>query len=156
MHLTNLSAYPPPKIEEYVGKEALYLLQNDLEGCGGLAATAAYTEAFRLITQFGVNDKALIVRISAARCLKAFANAVGPGLGVLELDAAANLCVKVQPKGKGQFPLAKKLGGGLHKHLVFPFVKGVKVGEAVGSGRVATGRRVRRTTTMREGTTLRG
>ena len=76
-------------------KEALCLLQNALEGCGGLAAAAAYTEAFRLITRFGVNDKAPIVRIAAARCLKAFANVGGPGLGVVELDASASLCVKV-------------------------------------------------------------
>lgn len=139
--------------EEYVRKEALYMLQNALEGCGGLAAAAAYTDAFRLIMRFGVVDKSSIVRIAAARCLKAFANVGGPGLGVAELDSSANLCVKafndpvssvrdafaealgallalgmnpeaqVQPKGKGQFTPAKKLEGGLQKHLVSPFVK---------------------------------
>ena len=71
------------------------MLQNALEGCGGLAAAAAYTEAFRLIMRFGVNDRAPIVRIAAARCLKAFANVGGPGLGVVELDTSASLCVKV-------------------------------------------------------------
>lgn len=79
-------------LKGYVRKEALYLLQNALEGCGGLAAAATYTEAFQLIMQFGVNHKAPIVRIATARCLKAFANAGGPSLGVVEL-ALQPVCV---------------------------------------------------------------
>lgn len=76
-------------------QEALRLLQNALEGSGGTAAASAYTEAFRLITRVGIGDKSFIVRIAAARCLKAFANIGGPGLGVGELDNSASYCVKV-------------------------------------------------------------
>lgn len=36
--------------EDYVRKEALYLHQNALEACGGLAIDTAYVEAFLLIT----------------------------------------------------------------------------------------------------------
>jgi hypothetical protein len=71
------------------------MLQNALEGSGGSAASSAYTEAFRLIMRFSVGDKSFIVRIAAARCLKAFANIGGPGLGVGELDNSASYCVKV-------------------------------------------------------------
>ena len=76
-------------------QEALRLLQSALKGSGGSAAASAYTEAFRLITRVGIGDKSFIVRIAAARCLKAFANIGGPGLGVGELDNSASFCVKV-------------------------------------------------------------
>ncbi|GAB4832300.1 hypothetical protein Ancab_006311 [Ancistrocladus abbreviatus] len=139
--------------EEYVRKEALYMLQNALEGCGSTAVSAAYTEAFRIILRFGVVDKSFIVRIAAARCLKAFANIGGPGFGIVELDNSAAACVKaledpvssvrdafaealgallalgmnpeaqVQPRGKGQFTPAKKLEGGLQRHMISPFIK---------------------------------
>ncbi|TYI72767.1 hypothetical protein E1A91_D07G082400v1 [Gossypium mustelinum] len=139
--------------EEFVRQEALLMLQNALEGCGGSAAASAYTEAFRLITRFGIGDKAFVVRIAAARCLKAIANIGGPGLGVAEFDSLATYCVKaledsvtsvrdafaealgslvalgmnpeaqVQPRGKGPFPPPKKLEGGLQRHLALLFTK---------------------------------
>ncbi|XP_062009645.1 protein SWEETIE isoform X1 [Rosa rugosa] len=139
--------------EEFVRQEALYMLQNALEGSGGSAAASAYTEAFRLIMRFAVGDKSFLVRIAAARCLKAFAIIGGPGLGVGELDNSASFCAKaledpvssvrdafaealgsllalgmnpdaqVQPRGKGPFPPAKKLEGGLQRHLALPFTK---------------------------------
>lgn len=71
------------------------MLQNALEGCGGAAAASAYTDAFRIIMRIGIVDKSSIVRVAAARCLKAFANIGGPGLGVGELDNASSSCVKV-------------------------------------------------------------
>lgn len=70
------------------------MLQNALEGSGGSAASLAYTESFRLIMRFAVGDKSSIVRIAAARCLKAFATIGGPGLGVGELENSASYCVK--------------------------------------------------------------
>ncbi|KAG6716276.1 hypothetical protein I3842_04G041200 [Carya illinoinensis] len=139
--------------EEFVRQEALYMLQNALEGSGGSAASSAYTEAFRLIMRFAVGDKSFVCRIAAARCLKAFAHIGGPGLGVGELDNAASYCVKaledpissvrdafaealgsllalgmnpdaqVQPRGKVPSPPAKKLEGGLQRHLALPFRK---------------------------------
>ncbi|OMO80110.1 Armadillo-like helical, partial [Corchorus capsularis] len=139
--------------EEFVRQEALVMLQNALEGSAGSAAALAYTEAFRLITRFAIGDKAFVVRIAAARCLKAFANIGGPGLGIGELDSLASNCVKaledpitsvrdafaealgslialglnpeaqVQPRGKGPSPSAKKLEGGLQKYLALPFTK---------------------------------
>ncbi|KAL2926686.1 Protein SWEETIE [Bienertia sinuspersici] len=136
---------------EYVRKEALHMLQNAMEGCGGSAAATAYTEAFRLIMRVGVVDKSSIVRIAAARCLKTFANVGGPGLGAAELDSSASTCAfndpvssvrdafaealgavlalgmnpdaQVQLRGKGHLVSAKKLEDGLQKHLVSPFVK---------------------------------
>ncbi|KAL2896473.1 Protein SWEETIE [Bienertia sinuspersici] len=136
---------------EYVRKEALHMLQNAMEGCGGSAAATAYTEAFRLIMRVGVVDKSSIVRIAAARCLKTFANVGGPGLGAAELDSSASTCAfndpvssvrdafaealgavlalgmnpdaQVQLRGKGHLASAKKLEDGLQKHLVSPFVK---------------------------------
>lgn len=83
------------KLQEFVRQEALLLLQNALEGSGGSAAASAYSEAFRLIMRFAVGDKSFVVRIAAARCLKAFANIGGPGLGVVGLDNSASHCVKV-------------------------------------------------------------
>ncbi|CAN4083221.1 unnamed protein product [Withania somnifera] len=138
--------------EEFVREEALQMLQNALEGCGGGAAASAYTDAFRIIMRTGIVDKSSIVRVAAARCLKAFASIGGPGLGIGELDNAASSCVKaledpissvrdafaealgallglgmnpaaqVQPRGKGHFT-PKKLDGGLERHLTLPFVK---------------------------------
>ncbi|KAH1200450.1 Protein SWEETIE [Glycine max] len=142
--------------EEFVRQEALYMLRNALEGSGGSAASTAYSEAFRLIMRSATGDKSFAVRIAAARCLKAFASIGGPGLGVAELDNSASYCVKadpvssvrdafaetlgsllalgmnpeaqVQPRGKGPLPQAKKLEGGLQKHLILAFTKasGVK------------------------------
>ncbi|XP_024037767.1 protein SWEETIE isoform X2 [Citrus clementina] len=139
--------------EEFVRQEALLLLQNALEGSGGSAAASAYSEAFRLIMRFAIVDKSFVVRIAGARCLKAFAHIGGPCLGVGELDNSATHCVKaiedpiasvrdafaealgsllalgmnpqaqVQPKGKGPFPPAKKLEGGLQRHLALPFTR---------------------------------
>ncbi|KAK2663047.1 hypothetical protein Ddye_001621 [Dipteronia dyeriana] len=139
--------------EEFVRQEALLLLQNALEGSGGSAALSAYSEAFRLITRFAIGDKSFVVRIAAARCLKAFAHIGGPGLGVGELDNLSSHCVKaledpissvrdafaealglllalgmnpqaqVQPRGKGLSPPARKLEGGLQRHLALPFTK---------------------------------
>ncbi|OIT22627.1 PREDICTED: HEAT repeat-containing protein 5B [Nicotiana attenuata] len=138
--------------EDFVREEALQMLQNALEGCGGAAAASAYTDAFRIIMRIGIVDKSSIVRVAAARCLKAFANIGGPGLGVGELDNASSSCVKaledpissvrdafaealgallglgmnpdaqVQPRGKSHFT-PKKLDGGLERHLTLPFVK---------------------------------
>ncbi|XP_060193029.1 protein SWEETIE [Lycium barbarum] len=138
--------------EDFVREEALQMLQNALEGSGGGAAAAAYTDAFRVIMRTGIVDKSSIVRVAAARCLKAFANIGGPGLGVGELDNASSSCVKaledplssvrdafaealgallglgmnpdaqVQPRGKSHFT-PKKLDGGLERHLTSPFVK---------------------------------
>ncbi|KAG6392631.1 hypothetical protein SASPL_146855 [Salvia splendens] len=137
--------------EDFVRQEALRMLHNALEGSDGSAASAAYTEAFRVIMRVGVGDKSPRVKIAAARCLKAFANIGGPGLGIGELENCLSYCVKaledpvkpvrdafadalgallalgmnpdaqVQPKGKGTTP--KKLEGGLQKHLALPFSK---------------------------------
>ncbi|KAM7524202.1 hypothetical protein LguiA_014104 [Lonicera macranthoides] len=138
--------------EDYVRQEALHMLRNALEGSGGNAALSAYAEAYRIIMRLAVGDKSFIVRIAAARCLKAFANIGGPGLGVGELDNSASFCVKaledpvssvrdafaealgallalgmnpeaqVQPKGKGP-STPKKHEAGLQKHLSMPFTK---------------------------------
>ncbi|KAK4799124.1 hypothetical protein SAY86_024489 [Trapa natans] len=139
--------------EEFVRKEALLLLQNALEGSGGCAAFNAYIEAFRVIMRYAIGDKSFVVRIASARCLRAFANIGGPGLGVAELDTSASSCVKaledpissvrdafaealglilalglnpeaqVQPRGKGPVVVAKKLEGALQRHLISPFIK---------------------------------
>lgn len=71
------------------------MLQNALEGSGGCAASSAYTEAFRIVTRSAIMDKSFVVRIAAARCIKAFADIGGPGLGIAELDTSASHCVKV-------------------------------------------------------------
>lgn len=81
-------------LQEFVRQEALHMLQNALEGSGGSAASSAYTESFRLIMRSAVGDKSFLVRIAAARCLKAFALIGGPGLGVGELENSASHCVK--------------------------------------------------------------
>lgn len=83
------------QLQDYVRQEALHMLRNALEGSSGNAALSAYTEAYRIIMRLAVGDKSFIVRIAAARCLKAFANIGGPGLGVGELDNSASYCVKV-------------------------------------------------------------
>lgn len=83
------------QLQDFVRQEALQMLRNALEGSGGNAAFPAYAEAFRIIMRLAVGDKSFIVRIAAARCLKAFANIGGPGLGVGELDSSASYCVKV-------------------------------------------------------------
>lgn len=74
--------------------EALHMLQNALEGSGGNAASSAYSEAYRIILRSAMGDKSFSVRIAAARCLNAFANIGGPGLGVVELENSASYCVK--------------------------------------------------------------
>ncbi|MFS7973367.1 putative armadillo-like helical protein [Helianthus anomalus] len=139
--------------EDFVRREALQMLRNALEGSGGNGSFPAYAEAFKIIMRLGVGDKSFIVRKAAARCLKAFANIGGPGLGAGELDNSASHCVKVledressvrdafaealgallalglnpqaqvQPKGKNQSN-PKKLEGSLQKHLISPFNKG--------------------------------
>ncbi|XP_073057988.1 protein SWEETIE isoform X1 [Primulina eburnea] len=138
--------------EDFVRQEALHMLRNALEGSGGSANSAAYTEAFRAITRIGVVDKCFSVRIAAAKCLKSFANIGGPGIGLGELENCLSLCVKaledpvksvrdafaealgallalgmnpdaqVQPRGKSHVA-PKKLEGGLQKHLCIPFIK---------------------------------
>lgn len=72
------------------------MLRNALEGSDGNGSFPAYAEAFRIIMKLGVGDKSFIVRKAAARCLKAFANIGGPGLGVGELENSASHCVKVE------------------------------------------------------------
>ncbi|KAG5247535.1 HEAT repeat-containing protein [Salix suchowensis] len=139
--------------EDFVRQEALLMLEKALEGSGGSAASTAYTEAFRLITRIAIGDKSFVVRIAGARCLKVFASIGGPCLGVGEIENSASYCVKaledpvllvrdafsealgsllalgmnpeaqVQPRGKGPFPPAKKLEGGLQRHLALPFTK---------------------------------
>ncbi|KAJ8637016.1 hypothetical protein MRB53_011283 [Persea americana] len=139
--------------EDFVRQEALQMLQNALDGSGGIGASGAYSEAFRIVMRLGVGDKSFIVRIAAARCLKTFATIGGPGLGVVELESSATYCVKaledpvssvrdafaealgailalgmnpeaqVQPRGKSNPIAGKKLEGGLHKHLILPFMK---------------------------------
>lgn len=83
-------------LQDFVRKEALYMLHHALEGSGGCAAFPAYNESFRLITRLAIGDKSSVVRIAAARCLKAFANIGGPGLGVNDFDLIASYCVKVR------------------------------------------------------------
>ncbi|XP_039843667.1 protein SWEETIE-like isoform X8 [Panicum virgatum] len=139
--------------EDFVRQDALLLLENALEGSGGGGGAAAYQEAFRIIMRGGVSDKSFIVRVAAARCLKAFANIGGPGLGMAEFDNSMSYCVKgledtvssvrdsfaealgailalsVNPdaqvkKGwKKQTASAKKFEDGVQKHLIVPFVK---------------------------------
>jgi hypothetical protein len=83
------------KLQDFVRQDALLLLENALEGSGGGGSGAAYLEAFHIIMRGGISDKAYIVRVAAARCLKAFANIGGPGLGMAELDTSMSCCVKV-------------------------------------------------------------
>ncbi|XP_058736234.1 protein SWEETIE-like isoform X1 [Vicia villosa] len=153
LETTNIAAKLMKFNEEFVRQEALYMLRNALEGSGGSAASTAYSEGFRLIMRSAAGDKSFAVRIASARCLKAFASIGGPGLGVAELDNSASYCVKaledpvasvrdafaetlgsllalgmnpeaqIQPKGKGPLPQAKKLEGGLQKHLILAFTK---------------------------------
>lgn len=83
------------KLQDFVRQDAMQMLENALEGSGGSGASTAYSEAFRIIMRVGVNDKALIVRLAAARCLKTFASIGGPGLGITELENSIIHCVKV-------------------------------------------------------------
>ncbi|KAL3844866.1 hypothetical protein ACJIZ3_002269 [Penstemon smallii] len=152
LETTNIVAKLLKFAEDFVRREALHMLCNALEGSEGSAASAAYMEAFRVITRIGVGDKSLNVRIAAARCLKAFANIGGPSLGSGELENCLLSCVKaledpvesvrdafaealgallalgmnpdaqVQPRGKSHVT-PKKLEGGLQKHLAIPFTK---------------------------------
>ncbi|CAI0547652.1 unnamed protein product [Linum tenue] len=115
--------------EEFVRQEALLMLQKALEGSGGSAMASAYTEAYRVITRFGITDKSFIVRVAAARCLKALEDPVSSvrdafadALGSL-LALGMNPQAQVQPKGKGPSPPAKKLEGCLQRHLAVPFTK---------------------------------
>ncbi|XP_006656123.1 protein SWEETIE isoform X2 [Oryza brachyantha] len=138
--------------EDFVRQDALLLLENALEGSGGGGSGAAYLEAFRIIMR-GVNDKSFIVRVAAARCMKAIANIGGPGLGMAEFDTSMSCCVKgledhvssvrdafaealgsllalaVNPdaqvkKGvKKQNASGKKFDDSLQKHLILPFVR---------------------------------
>nr|KYP59481.1 HEAT repeat-containing protein 5B [Cajanus cajan] len=107
--------------EEFVRQEALYMLQNALEGSGGSAASTAYSEAFRLIMRSATGDKSFAVRIAAARCLKAFACIGGPGLDPVSsvrdafaetlgslLALGMNPEAQVQPRGKNPLPPGKK------------------------------------------------
>lgn len=71
------------------------MLGNAIEGCGGNGASAAYTEAFRIVVRIGVSDKSSFVRLAAAKCLKSLASVGGPGLGIAELESSASFCVKV-------------------------------------------------------------
>ncbi|CAN6221242.1 unnamed protein product [Urochloa humidicola] len=139
--------------EDFVRQDALLLLENALEGSGGGGGAAAYQEAFRIIMRGGVSDKSFIVRVVAARCLKAFANIGGPGLGMAEFDTSMSYCVKgledsvssvrdsfaealgamlalsvnpdaqVKKGGKKQTASVKKFEDGVQKHLILPFVK---------------------------------
>ncbi|XP_062179055.1 protein SWEETIE-like isoform X2 [Phragmites australis] len=139
--------------EDFVRQDALLLLENALDGFGGGGGASAYLEAFRIIMRGGVSDKSFIVRVAAARCLKAFANIGGPGLGMAELDTSMFYCVKgleddvssvrdsfaealgailalsvnpdaqVKKGGKKQSASAKKFEDGIQKHLILPFVK---------------------------------
>ncbi|KAL6603995.1 hypothetical protein ACP70R_044356 [Stipagrostis hirtigluma subsp. patula] len=139
--------------EDFLRQDALLLLESALEGSGGGGGAAAYQEAFRIIMRGGTSDKSFIVRVAAARCLKAFANIGGPGLGMAELDTSMSYCVKglednvssvrdsfaealgailalsvnpdaqVKKGGKKQSAPAKKFEDGIQKHLILPFVK---------------------------------
>lgn len=101
-------------LQDFVRQEALQMLQNALDGSGGLGASAAYSEAFRIVMRLGVGDKSFIVRIAAARCLMTFATIGGPGLGVTEIENSATYCVKVR------VPPQKKLCNFKHSfHLEF-------------------------------------
>ncbi|WVZ80108.1 hypothetical protein U9M48_027611 [Paspalum notatum var. saurae] len=132
---------------DFVRQDALLLLENALEGSGGGGGAAAYQEAFRIIMRGGISDKSFIVRVVAARCLKAFANIGGPGLGMAEFDTSMSYCVKgledsvssvrdsfaealgailalsVKKGGKKQTASANKFEDAVQKHLIVPFVK---------------------------------
>ncbi|KMZ69414.1 HEAT repeat-containing protein [Zostera marina] len=139
--------------EDFVRQDALQMLHNAIEGSAGSSASSAYSETFRVIMRHGLGDKMFVVRLVAAKCLKTFANIGGPGLGTSELENAASYCVKaledpissvrdafaealgalialgmnpetqVNQKGKNNSLPAKKFEGGLHKHLVLPFIR---------------------------------
>ncbi|KAK1288937.1 hypothetical protein QJS10_CPB19g01585 [Acorus calamus] len=94
METTSIAAKLMRFHEDFVRQEALLMLHNALEGSGGNGASAAYSEAFRIIMRVGLGDKSFIVRLASARCLKTFASIGGPGLGSNDLDSCASYCVK--------------------------------------------------------------
>uniref|UniRef100_A0A804JCK2 Uncharacterized protein n=1 Tax=Musa acuminata subsp. malaccensis TaxID=214687 RepID=A0A804JCK2_MUSAM len=140
--------------QDFVRKDALQMLGNALEGCGGSGPSTAYSEAYRMIMRVGVSDKSFIVRMAAARCLKAFASIGGPGLGITELENSILYCLKAldDPVSSVRDAFAEALGGllalamnpeaqvkqqgnkgpapvrmledGLQKHFILPFVRG--------------------------------
>ncbi|KAG6470886.1 hypothetical protein ZIOFF_071966 [Zingiber officinale] len=139
--------------EDFVRKDALQMLDNALEGCGGSGPFTAYSEAHRIVMRVGVTDKSFIVRLAAARCLKTFANIDSPGLGPAELEGSIVYCLKalVDPTSSVRDAFAEALGGllalatnpeaqvkrgnkitvpaqkledNLQKHFILPFVKG--------------------------------
>ncbi|XP_042445912.1 protein SWEETIE isoform X2 [Zingiber officinale] len=138
--------------EDFVRKDALQMLDNALEGCGGSGPFTAYSEAHRIVMRVGVTDKSFIVRLAAARCLKTFANIDSPGLGPAELEGSIVYCLKalVDPTSSVRDAFAEALGGllalatnpeaqvkrgnkitvpaqkledNLQKHFILPFVK---------------------------------
>ncbi|XP_020259958.1 HEAT repeat-containing protein 5B [Asparagus officinalis] len=139
--------------EDFVRQDALQMLENALGGSGGSGASAAYSEAFRIIMRVGASDKSPIVRIAAARCLKTLGSIGGPGLGITELENSIVHCVKaledpvssvrdafaealgallalamnpdeqVKQQGKNHPAAAKKLDDCLQKHLISPFTR---------------------------------
>ncbi|PKU62053.1 protein SWEETIE [Dendrobium catenatum] len=143
--------------EDFVRQDALRMLESALEGSGSGGASAAYSESFRIIMRFGVSDKAFIVRLAAARCLKTFASIGGPGLLSTEIENSMSHCVKgledsvssvrdafaealgallalainlvaqVNKKGKDHPVPAKKLEDSLQKYLMSPFIRATGV-----------------------------
>ncbi|THU48918.1 hypothetical protein C4D60_Mb06t04050 [Musa balbisiana] len=141
------------QIRDFVRKDALQMLGNALEGCGGSGPSTAYSEAYRMIMRVGVSDKSFIVRMAAARCLKAFASIGGPGLGITELENSILYCLKaledpvssvrdafaealggllalamnpeaqVKQQGNKGPAAVRKLEDGLQKHFILPFVR---------------------------------
>ncbi|KAH0449198.1 hypothetical protein IEQ34_022998 [Dendrobium chrysotoxum] len=139
--------------EDFVRQDALRMLESALEGSGSGGASAAYSESFRIIMRFGVSDKAFIVRLAAARCLKTFASIGGPGLLTTDFENSMSHCVKgledsvssvrdafaealgallalainlvaqVNKKGKDHPVPAKKLEDSLQKYLISPFIR---------------------------------
>ncbi|XP_009403181.3 protein SWEETIE isoform X2 [Musa acuminata AAA Group] len=150
---TSLAAKLMKFYEDFVRKDALQMLGNALEGCGGSGPSTAYSEAYRMVMRVGVSDKSFIVRMAAARCLKAFASIGGPGLGITELENSILYCLKAldDPVSSVRDAFAEALGGllalamnpeaqvkqqgnkgpapvrmledGLQKHFILPFVR---------------------------------
>ncbi|XP_020585694.1 LOW QUALITY PROTEIN: HEAT repeat-containing protein 5B [Phalaenopsis equestris] len=143
--------------EDFVRQDALQMLECALEGSGSGGVSAAYSESFRIIMRLGVSDKAFIVRLAAARCLKTFASIGGPGLSTTELEnsmlhclkaledtisslrdafaealgallaLALNLVAQVNKKGNDYPVPAKKLEDSLQKYMILPFIKATGV-----------------------------
>ncbi|KAK1313189.1 hypothetical protein QJS10_CPA06g02190 [Acorus calamus] len=101
------------------------MLHNALEGSGGNGASAAYSEAFRIIMRVGLGDKSFIALEDPMPSVRdAFAEALGAILAL-----GINPGMQMQSRGKGNPHVARKLEGGLQKHLVLPFMKDGLVGE---------------------------